>query len=398
MKLLENLKMALDSIRAHKMRAILTMLGIVIGVASVLIIVAIGQGGTEELTEAFAGAGNTVNVMPNDETLINNNGQVPPGFFTEQDVRDLEGLPGVKQVAASSYEMLDVRYRKKESEGAMVFGVNNNSFIEMDGQQVAQGRSFQTADFLSGNSGAVISHKIKKDLFPNEDPVGEIIRIGTQPIQVIGVLEEPQGLMASFDQAILYLPYQTWRGVLGKSQINQLTLQAEGADRIKEVGDSAIQVLERNHQTKGDYEVMNLDQLVKGINQVASIMTMVIGSIGGISLLVGGIGVMNIMLVSVTERTREIGIRMSLGATRNQILTQFLIESVTLSIIGGLIGILLGYGVIGLIALLSPLPAVISPWVTLGAVLFSALFGVIFGLLPANKASRMNPIECLRYE
>jgi putative ABC transport system permease protein len=127
-------------------------------------------------------------------------------------------------------------------------------------------------------------------------------------------------------------------------------------------------------------------------------MTMVIGSIGGISLLVGGIGVMNIMLVSVTERTREIGIRMSLGATRNQILTQFLIESVTLSIIGGLIGILLGYGAIGLIALLSPLPAVISPWVTLGAVLFSALFGVIFGLLPANKASRMNPIECLRYE
>ena len=305
MKLLENLKMALDSIRAHKMRAVLTMLGIVIGVASVLIIVAIGQGGTEELTQAFAGAGNTINVMPNEETLINNNGQVPPGFFTEQDIRDLEDLPGVKQVAASSYEILDIRYRKKESEGAMVLGVNNNAFMEMDGQQVTQGRSFQTADFLSGNSGAVISHKIKEDLFPNEDPVGKIIRIGTQPIQVIGVLEEPQGLMGSFEQAIIYLPYQTWRGVLGKSQINQLTLQAESADRIKDVGDSAIQLLESNHQTKGDYEVMNLDQLVKGINQVAGIMTMVIGSIGGISLLVGGIGVMNIMLVSVTERTRK---------------------------------------------------------------------------------------------
>ncbi len=170
MKLLENLKMALDSIRAHKMRAVLTMLGIVIGVASVLIIVAIGQGGTEELTQAFAGAGNTINVMPNEETLINNNGQVPPGFFTEQDIRDLEDLPGVKQVAASSYEILDIRYRKKESEGAMVLGVNNNAFMEMDGQQVTQGRSFQTADFLSGNSGAVISHKIKEDLFPMRIP------------------------------------------------------------------------------------------------------------------------------------------------------------------------------------------------------------------------------------
>ncbi|QKG85635.1 FtsX-like permease family protein [Kroppenstedtia pulmonis] len=394
MTLLDNFKMALDSIRAHKMRAVLTILGIVIGVASVLIIVAIGQGGTEELTKSLAGVGNTVQVMASEEAMTKHAGGVPPDFFTEEDVRDLANLPGVKQVTSSSYDMLDVGYRKKESEGALVTGVNHNSFD----QKVAQGRDFQTADFLRGHSGAVINDKMKQELFSKENPVGKIVRVGSQPVEVIGVLEGSQGMAASFDQATVYLPYQTWRSVLGKSQINQLTIQVESADRIKEVGDASIQTLERNHQTKGEYEVINMDQLVKGNNQIADIMTVVIGSIGGISLLVGGIGVMNIMLVSVTERTREIGIRMSLGATRNQIMTQFLIESVTLSIFGGVAGVLLGFGVIGLLALLSPLPAVISPMVTLGTLLFSGLFGVIFGLLPANKASRLNPIECLRYE
>ncbi|OYD06577.1 ABC transporter permease [Paludifilum halophilum] len=398
MNLWENFKMALDSIRSHKMRAFLTMLGIVIGVASVLIIVAIGEGGTDRLTESFAGAGNTINVMPSQDVQMSHNGQLPPDFITRQDIRDLEDLPSVKRVATASYESLDVRFREKKSEGTMVLGINNNVYMDMSDESVAQGRRFQAADFRRGNAGAIISHKVKEDLFPDKQPVGQIIRVGQQPVRIIGVLDSPDGIFGSLQQSQVYLPDQTWRNVIGKNQINQVVIQAESADQIRQAGDAAIQVLERNHRTEGDYEVMNLDQLVKGMNQVARIMTIVIGSIGGISLLVGGIGVMNIMLVSVTERTREIGIRMSLGATRGQILTQFLIESVTLSVLGGIVGILLAYGATSLIALLSPLPAVVSPAVATGAVLFSILFGVVFGLLPANKASRLNPIECLRYE
>ncbi|PTM54748.1 ABC transporter permease [Desmospora activa] len=394
----ENLKMALDSIRAHKMRSLLTMLGIVIGVASVLVIVAIGQGGTEQLTESFAGTGNSITIMPSQEIQIENNGVTPPHFFTQRDLRDLEQIPDVEQVMVASYQVMDTAYREESVDGAFVYGVNNTGYMEMAGQGVIQGRQFQATDFRRGNGGAVLSQSLYEKLFPDGEGVGEIIRVQNQPVQVIGVLEPPTGLLGSFAQDEVYLPFATWRNVTGKNEINQLTVKTSSAETIQEVGEEAVAVLNRNHGTEGDYEVMNLDQLVQGINQVANIMTVVIGSIGGISLLVGGIGVMNIMLVSVTERTREIGIRMSLGATRGQILKQFLIESVALSVIGGLIGILIGYGAALLISLLSPLPAVISPVVAVGAVAFSILFGVIFGLLPANKASRLNPIECLRYE
>lgn len=394
----ENLKMALDSIRAHKMRSLLTMLGIVIGVASVLVIVAIGQGGTEQLTESFAGAGNSITIMPSQEIQIQNNGVTPPDFFTQRDLRDLEQIPDVEQVMAASYQVMDTSYREESVEGAFIYGINNTGIMEMADQEVIQGRQFHATDFLRGNGGAVLSQSLYNKLFPEGDGVGEIIRVQNQPVQVIGVLEPPTGLLGSFEQDEIYLPFATWRNVTGKNEINQLMVQTSNAEAIQEVGEEAIAVLNRNHGSEGNYQVMNLDQLVQGINQVANIMTVVIGSIGGISLLVGGIGVMNIMLVSVTERTREIGIRMSLGATRGQILNQFLIESVTLSVIGGLIGILIGYGAALLITLLSPLPAVISPVVAVGAVAFSILFGVVFGLLPANKASRLNPIECLRYE
>jgi putative ABC transport system permease protein len=394
----ENLKMSLDSIRAHKMRSILTMLGIVIGVASVLVIVAIGQGGTEQLTESFAGAGHTITINPSQEKMMETGGITPPGFFTQRDLQDLERIPEVKKVAASSYEMNDVSHRDNTKDNVFVIGMNNSALMAWNDQKVTEGRAFQPTDFLKGNGGAVLSQSLYDDLFPEGNGVGQIIRINQQPIRVIGVLESPKGLLASFEQDEVYLPFATWRNVTGKNEINQVMLQVMSAESMKEAGEKAIAVLNRNHGTEGDYEVMNLEQLVRGISQVANIMTAVIGSIGGISLLVGGIGVMNIMLVSVTERTREIGIRMSLGATRGQILTQFLIEAMTLSVIGGLIGIGIGYGAAALIHWLSPLPAVISPWVATGAVLFSGLFGVVFGLLPANKASRLHPIECLRYE
>lgn len=175
-------------------------------------------------------------------------------------------------------------------------------------------------------------------------------------------------------------------------------LQAENADDLQVAGEKAADLLNRMHDTDEAYQVMNMEEIAAGIGQITTIMTIIIGSIAGVSLLVGGIGVMNIMLVSVTERTREIGIRMSVGATRGQILFQFLVESVTLTLIGGLIGMLLGGGAASLVSYFAGWPPLISLPVIIGGVLFSMIIGVVFGILPANKASRLDPIESLRYE
>ncbi len=398
MSLWENVKMALDAIWAHKLRSILTMVGIVIGVAAVIIIVAIGQGGEAELTSALTGDGNNVIIQPSSKFFMENNGVIPPDFITDLDLQGLRQIKGVENVITLSYETKSLSFREEEVDDVFIYGMNDNAVLESSGLKVAEGRSFRPADFQSGNAGALISHKLKEKLFGEEDPLGQIIRIGNQPVVVTGVLEPPVGFLASLQEMEVYLPQRTWSNVFGKSEIMQVMLEVDQPENMIEVGEKAVNLLHHNHNATDRYEVLNLQQIGDMISGITRVMTVVIGSIGGISLLVGGIGVMNIMLVSVTERTREIGIRMSLGATRTHILVQFLIESITLSVIGGLVGILLGSGVAALITLLSPWSAVVSWPVALGGVLFSMLFGVIFGLLPANKAARLNPIECLRHE
>lgn len=196
----------------------------------------------------------------------------------------------------------------------------------------------------------------------------------------------------------VYIPLNTWRNITGKNEISQITIQVENADAIEKTGKNATNLLNSIHNTEDSYQVMNMEEMVKGVSQVTRIMTIIIGSIAGVSLLVGGIGVMNIMLVSVTERTREIGVRMSLGATRGQILMQFLVESVTMTFIGGAIGIFLGAGVAAIIAYFANWPSLVSLPVIIGGMLFSMIIGVIFGILPANKASRLDPVESMRYE
>ena len=178
----------------------------------------------------------------------------------------------------------------------------------------------------------------------------------------------------------------------------KLRLQAESEEELNAIGEKATSKLNTLHNTEDAYQVMNMEEIAQGVGQITRIMTLIIGSIAGISLVVGGIGVMNIMLVSVTERTREIGIRIAIGATKRQILIQFLIESITLTLIGGILGILLGWGVVTLVSVFAGLPGLISWQVVLGGVLFSMVIGIIFGILPANKAARLNPIDALRYE
>ncbi|WP_338786712.1 ABC transporter permease [Metabacillus sp. FJAT-53654] len=397
MSLLENMKMALSSVLAHKLRSILTMLGIIIGVASVILVVAIGQGGEQLLKTSITGPGNTIEVYyePSEEEIMSNPNAYMNAAFTQEDVNSLSSIPEVKKVVASSTEFFPTRYREETLETSL-YGVNQ-AYIEVNELRIKSGRNLMEADFIGGTRVGVISDELKKEMFAEKNPVGEVIWIKGQPIEIVGVLDKPTGLFA-FGAMEVYIPWNTFRASFGKNDYNQITLQAINADVMKEAGEKATQLLNASHNTDESYKVFNMEEMAAGISQITTIMTLIIGSIAGISLVVGGIGVMNIMLVSVTERTREIGIRKALGATKRQILTQFLIESVTLTLIGGVFGIILGAVAANIVSIFAGWPPLISWQVVVGGLLFSMLIGVVFGLLPANKAARLSPIESLRYE
>lgn len=397
MKLFENIKIALNSVLAHKLRSILTMLGIIIGVGSVIAVVAIGQGGEQMLKESISGPNNTIDMTytPSDEELNANPNALFEATFTEEDIQSVQALNGVKQVASSTAQGMQLRFQDTTID-ATVNGINEG-YTNVHSLHIAEGQDLREIDFRSGRRAAVISEGIQKELFNGEKAVGELIWMNGQPVEVIGVLAKQEGLF-SFDMNEIYVPFAMLTTAFGVKEYDKLSIQIAHADQMKEVGKSAAARLNENHHTDDAYEMINLEEVAAGIGQITSVMTTIIGSIAGISLLVGGIGVMNIMLVSVTERTREIGIRKALGATRAQILVQFLIESVVLTLIGGLLGIALGLGGASLVSLFAGWPSLVSWQIVCGGVLFSMLIGIIFGLIPANKAARLDPIESLRYE
>lgn len=380
------------------MRSILTMIGIIIGVGSVIIVVAIGQGGEAMLKSQLTGPGNTMDLFyqPSEEEMLANPNSLYESAFSQEDIRAIEQIPEVKRVVASSLEFGSVSYLDEQAESTLM-GVNS-AYFELNPPKMEDGRNFSSADFLGGRRVAIVSYSLQEELFDDKSAVGEVIRIGgAQPVEIIGVLEKPSGIF-SFGSLEVYIPTETWLTIYGSRDISTVTLQAESADDLQIVGEKAANLMNQRYNTEDSYQVINMEEIAEGIGQITKVMTLIISSIAGISLFVGGIGVMNIMLVSVTERTREIGIRKALGATRAQVLTQFLIESVTLTLIGGLIGIGLGWGVTVLIGVFAGWPSLMSWQVVLGGMLFSMLIGVVFGILPASKASKLDPIESLRYE
>lgn len=399
MSLLDSIKIALSSILAHKLRSALTMLGIIIGVGSIITVVAIGQGGEAALKSQFVGSGNKLVPIYYSADLNDPYGmamvQQPP--LTEEDIFEVKKLPEVENVVVTNASMDPIDIEDKK-EMVSITGLDSEYF-KVNKVKVTKGRSLQESDITQGNNVMMISKSMEESVFPDESPVGKIIEVKGQPMQIIGVYKSDNEFMGMGPSEAL-IPLTLWPTLYGTDEIQSISVQAKNVDDLEKAGKKAVEVLNsrKPSESSGQYEVVNLEEIQEGISKMTNIMTMIIGGIAGISLVVGGIGVMNIMLVSVTERTREIGVRKALGATRSKILLQFLIEAVMLTLLGGLIGIALGYGGAYIVSTFAKWPPLVSWEVVLGGVLFSMTLGIIFGLIPANKAAKLDPIEALRYE
>jgi putative ABC transport system permease protein len=410
MRFLDPLLDALRALRANVMRSVLTTLGIIIGVAAVIIMVSVGTGAEARVAKLIQSLGsNLIIVGPGTST----SGGVRLGrgtrpTITEDDATAIQHeVPGVHLVAPH------VR-----GSGQVVFGNLNWStliegvtpeYFEVREWTIATGRAFTPEEVKGAAKVVLLGEAVVESLFPGQSPLGQIIRINRVPFTVVGVLKgKGQSPMGRDQDDVVFIPLSTAKKrVLGGRRISGKTVgaifvKAQTSELVSEVEEQVRELLRQRHRLRpgqdNDFFIRNLSQILETRAESSRAMALLLAAVASVSLLVGGVGIMNIMLVSVTERTREIGLRMAVGAKSGDILAQFLIEAVTLSLIGGIMGILIGAsGSIG-IALISDWPIIIEVRSVILAFTFSAAVGVFFGFYPARKAARLDPIEALRYE
>ena len=397
--------MALTSLYANKMRSLLTMLGIIIGVGAVIALVSVGMGVRSNVTSSIASLGsNMLIVSPGSSNRGGVRGAAGSMQTLKYDdakaIKDkIKNIDYVSPSVSSSYQIVYGNNNWKTS----VQGVTPE-FMSIRSLTIGYGSFVSTDDMNKRNRVAVIGTTVASNLFAKDNPVGKNIRINNQPYKVIGLLESKGQSSVGQDQDdVIYIPLTTAQErMLGITYVQSINVQVSSQEKMEQVQAEIENLLRsRHHIVAGkddDFHVRNLTSLMETVNQSTSMLTLLLGAIAGISLIVGGIGIMNIMMVSVTERTREIGIRKALGATFMNIMTQFLIESMVIGIIGGIIGIVFGCAASKVIAQLGDFTTVITITPIIVSFIFSVGIGLFFGIYPARKAAKLDPIEALRYE
>ena len=406
--LLQSLLIAVRALRVNKMRALLTMLGIIIGIAAVIAMVAIGSGASKMISDQIASIGsNLLLVLPGSVTsggLRSGSGGTPTLTYDDAKAIKTE-CPSVANVAPTVRGSAQVVFGN-QNWSTIVMGVTPEMLSVRD-WPLAAGRNISQSDVDGATKNCLIGQTIAENLFGATDPVGKVIRIKKIPITVIGLLEHKGQSPQGQDQDdVIYIPLRTAQRKLFGSQfpntVGSVMIQAKDADVLKKAEEEVTALLDQRHRIgpsrERDFTVRNLSEILAVSEQSSKVMSLLLGAVASISLIVGGIGIMNIMLVSVTERTREIGIRMAIGARQRDILLQFLTEAVLLTTCGGIIG--MGMGVAGamVISKIMEWPTLISSQAIIIAFLFSAGVGVFFGFYPARKAAGLNPIDALHYE
>jgi putative ABC transport system permease protein len=405
MKPIDLLKSALRSINRNRTRSLLTMLGIIIGVGSVIGMMAIGKGSEDSITDELGKLGtNMIIILPGEERR----GGVTMDAATAQILKE-------KDVEAIDRYCKDIKYLSPVVNYAAqaVKGSNNSrppvigayrDYFMINNYEVQYGQLFDDRTGKSLQKVCVIGKTVAEDLFDNQkDAVGEIIRLNKIPFRVIGVLEEKGRSFGMDRDNIIIAPFATvQRRMMGISHAHQILAATENEEQVtrakREINDLFLDELNKTSGGEPQFNIRTQKEMMDIMGTITGVMTMLLAAIAGISLLVGGIGIMNIMLVSVTERTREIGLRLAVGAPASVILLQFLIESIVLCLIGGTIGIMLGYGLAMGAASLLGIDAVITASSIIMAFGFSFFVGIVFGFFPARKAARLNPIQALRHE
>ena len=415
----ENIRLAFRGITTHKMRSFLTMLGIIIGIAAIIAIVSTIKGTNEQIKQNLIGAGtNTVRVNLNqgDWEYDMSYQAAPDGVpqvsqETLDEIRKLSHVTSVSKYTKRNYAE-SVFHGAASLSGGSVYGIDE-AYIRTAGYEINRGRGFTKKDFETFRKVALLDETAAETLFSGEDPVGKTLEIRGEPFTVVGTVK----LISTFEPVIesiqdyqmynqsssgtVYIPLSDWPIIYQFDEPENILVGIDETDAMTSVGQRAAEIMNASISPKDDTIKYSAEDLLKQAEQLQRLSestNMMLIWIAAISLLVGGIGVMNIMLVSVTERTREIGLKKALGARRSSIMTQFLTEAAVLTSIGGIIGVLAGIGLAYAIAGIAGVPVAISTPAILVAVLFSAAVGIIFGLLPSIKASKLDPIEALRYE
>lgn len=416
--MIENVRLSFQGIWSHKLRSFLTMLGIIIGIASIISIVSTIKGTNEQIKNNLIGAGNNVvkvQLYQTDWVYEMSYNGIPDGIPVIDDViyQQMQEIPDV--VSASLYTSRNdygsVFYDNTPLSGCEILGIDQ-SYLNTCGYRVTNGRGFSKADFDNFRSVVVLDKNTAASLFPSEDPVGKILEISGIPFTIIGVAEES----TAFEPVIntiedyytymgnqtgkLFMPTPVWPTVYGYDEPQNVAIKASSTETMAGAGKDIADLLNAFSTNTNDikYKAENLLQKAKELQDLSNATNQQLIWIASISLLVGGIGVMNIMLVSVTERTREIGLKKAIGAKKRRILWQFLTEAAVLTSLGGLIGIGVGITMAQVISKLTSAPVAISVPSILIAVIFSMVIGIIFGLIPSIKASNLNPIDALRHE